>query len=359
MRAKSLILIFIALGCGLVASIGISQVVDRGGEKIAVETEPILVALTDMDINTKLDALNVKLEEWPKAKIPEGALRSLDALKDKGYARQRFYKGEPILDAKLVSDKDGPSIRIPEGKRAIPVKLEQDTVIGLISPGDRVDVLVFVRKSNEIPFTGSITILRNCIVFAVGRDIERAVDKDGKQVDAKTVSLIVSPEEAERLSIASELGKMRLSLRRPDESNETTEDSKTTLEELIQSRATDSSTPAPKPAESPNFLDVLKNVGKQPEPQAAPPAAAPPRPRIEMILLTPDGVTKFHWEDPTQLPLETNPVAAGGAPTAPNVKPNLGAGPATTPEPSSAEPTDSGATGLEATSPEPAPESDE
>src|SRR5690349_13403561 len=102
MRAKSLILIFIALGCGLVASIGISQVVDRGGEKIAVETEPILVALTDMDINTKLDALNVKLEEWPKAKIPEGALRSLDALKDKGYARHRFYKGEPILDAKLV-----------------------------------------------------------------------------------------------------------------------------------------------------------------------------------------------------------------------------------------------------------------
>lgn len=318
MRAKSLILIFIALGCGLVASIGISQVVDRGGEAVAVETEAILVALSDIDINSKLDAINVRLEEWPKAKIPEGALRSLDALKDKGYARQRFYKGEPILDAKLVSDKDGPSIRIPEGKRAIPVKLEQDTVIGLISPGDRVDVLVFVRKSNEIPFTGSITILRNCIVFAVGRDIERAVDKDGKQVDAKTVSLIVSPEEAERLSIASELGKMRLSLRRPDEGAEESEDSKTTLEELLQNKASVASpSPEKKPEEPSNFLDVLRNVGKQPEPAPAPTA----RPRTEMMIITPGEIKKFTWEDPKQLPIEINPIAGGGDPTAPDARP--------------------------------------
>jgi pilus assembly protein CpaB len=320
MRAKSLILIFIALGCGLVASIGISQVVDRGGEKIAVETEAILVALADIDINAKLDAQNVRLEEWPKAKIPEGALRSLDALKDKGYARQRFYKGEPILDAKLVSDKDGPSIRIPEGKRAIPVKLEQDTVIGLISPGDRVDVLVFVRKSNEVPFTGSITILRNCIVFAVGRDIERSVDKDGKQVDAKTVSLIVSPEEAERLSIASELGKLRLSLRRPDEGNVDNEDSKTTLEELLQNKAPIVSPPADKKPEEPsNFLDVLRNAGKQPEIPVTP--AQPAKPRTEMMILTPSEIKKFTWDDPKQLPIEISPIVGGGDPTAPEAKP--------------------------------------
>lgn len=342
MRAKSLILIFIALGCGLVASIGISQVIDRGGEKIAVETEAILVALADIDINAKLDAQNVRLEEWPKAKIPEGALRSLDALKDKGYARQRFYKGEPILDAKLVSDKDGPSIRIPEGKRAIPVKLEQDTVIGLISPGDRVDMLVFVRKSNEVPFTGSITILRNCIVFAVGRDIERAVDKDGKQVDAKTVSLIVSPEEAERVSIASELGKLRLSLRRPDEVQTENEDSKTTLEELLQNKAPlVSPAPEKKSDEPSNFLDVLRNAGRQTEPAIAPQPTS--KPRTEMMILTPSEIKKFTWDDPKQLPIEINPIAGGGDPTAPDAK--LDAKPAPPSDPDkSAEPTEPSAT---------------
>lgn len=321
MRAKSLILIFIALGCGLVASIGISQVVDRGGEKVAVESEPILVALSDIDINAKLDAQNVKLEEWPKAKIPEGAVRTLDAIKDKGYARQRFYKGEPILDAKLVSDKDGPSIRIPEGKRAIPVKLEQDTVIGLISPGDRVDMLVFVRKSNEIPFTGSITILRNCIVFAVGRDIERAIDKDGKQVEAKTVSLIVSPAEAERVSIASELGKLRLSLRRPDEGSESTTDTTTTLEELLQNKNTLASA-TPKAPEPSNFLDVLRNVSKPPEPVApAVTPVEPPKERKQMTILTPEGYKTFAWEDPTQLPNEINASAGSQAPQPPEAKP--------------------------------------
>ena len=102
MRMKSLILIFIALGCGLVASIGISQVMERGGSSgPGMEMEQILVALADIDNNKKLDATNVKLEDWPKAKVPEGAIRRLDDAKDK-FAATRFYKGEPILISKLA-----------------------------------------------------------------------------------------------------------------------------------------------------------------------------------------------------------------------------------------------------------------
>src|SRR5262245_22138747 len=99
MRMKSLILIFIALGCGLVASIGISQVMNReGGGNLHVEQ--ILVALADIDIGTKLDAQNVKLEDWPKAKIPESAVRRLEDVKDK-FANARFFKGEPLHTHKI------------------------------------------------------------------------------------------------------------------------------------------------------------------------------------------------------------------------------------------------------------------
>jgi pilus assembly protein CpaB len=75
MRMKSLILIFIALGCGLVASIGISQVMDRGGGGGNVEMDRVLVALADIDIGSRLSDKNVKLEDWPKNKVPEGAVR--------------------------------------------------------------------------------------------------------------------------------------------------------------------------------------------------------------------------------------------------------------------------------------------
>jgi pilus assembly protein CpaB len=89
MRMKSLILIFIALGCGLVASIGISQVMDRGGGSGKIEMEQILVALADIDIGSKLDDKNVALEEWPKNKVPEGAVRRIQDIENK-FASGRF-----------------------------------------------------------------------------------------------------------------------------------------------------------------------------------------------------------------------------------------------------------------------------
>src|SRR4051812_44834444 len=119
MRTKSLVLIIIALGCGLVASIGISEVLKQKPDG-APETEQILVAAIDIDIGKKLDAQNVKVEEWPKGKIIEGAFHSLDEVKDQ-YTRSRMYAGEPVLAAKLMDSKND-SAPIPEGYRVLPVK---------------------------------------------------------------------------------------------------------------------------------------------------------------------------------------------------------------------------------------------
>jgi pilus assembly protein CpaB len=181
MRMKSIILIFIALGCGLVASIGISQVMDRGGSSTtSMEMEQILVALTDIDIGAKLHPENVKLEDWPRAKVPEGAIRRLDQVTDK-YASARFYKGEALHASKVTSQPGNVAIQIPAGYRAMPVKVEEDTVMKAISPGDRVDVMVFLRSSREIPDTGAFTILKNVRVFAVNTDTERTGGASGKR----------------------------------------------------------------------------------------------------------------------------------------------------------------------------------
>jgi len=213
---KSLILIFIALGCGLVASIGISQVMNRdtsGG----LEMEQILVALADIDIGTKLDAQNVKLEDWPKAKIPDGAVRRLEDVKGK-FANVRFFKGEPLHINKISDQLKNIAVQVPNGYRAMPVKVDEDTVIKAISPGDRVDVMVFLRRNGQdIPETGAFTILKNVRVFAINTNTERAQDAKGESSSFKTVSLLVKPDHARELVVAAQMGKIMLTLRRPDE----------------------------------------------------------------------------------------------------------------------------------------------
>ena len=99
MRPKSLMLLILALGCGLVASIGISQVMDRHSkQQVAVETTPIYVALHNINLGDPIDASMVSLQEWPKDKIPPGAISQLDDLEGRR-PRATIIQGEPLLDA--------------------------------------------------------------------------------------------------------------------------------------------------------------------------------------------------------------------------------------------------------------------
>src|SRR5207237_9151496 len=101
-----------------------------------------------------------------------------------------------------------------------------------ISPGDRVDVMVFLKKNGlEIPETGAFTILTNVRVFAVNTNTERASDSKGETLNFKTVSLLVKPEHARELAVAASMGKIMLTLRRPDQVDEVTgEQSKTLMD---------------------------------------------------------------------------------------------------------------------------------
>ena len=84
MRPKSLILLALALGCGLVASIGISQVMDRNrGAQVSIETSPIYVALHNINLGDPIDSTMVSLQEWPTDKIPPGAIAQLEDLEGK------------------------------------------------------------------------------------------------------------------------------------------------------------------------------------------------------------------------------------------------------------------------------------
>ncbi len=222
MRPKSLILLVLALGCGLVASIGISQVMDRrGSRKATIETEPIYIAKVDINLSDRITAEFVKLDEWPKAKLPRGAMKNIDDLLERR-PRTKIYEGEPILERKLRAKNaaDDPSQQIPKGYRVVPVRVGSDTGgSGLIGPGDRVDVQLFVKRKRGSGLTQTMvrTILTNIRVFAVNKQFRRSLDSGDDRVVAKTVALLLKPQDANKLTLASKLGQIKMIIRNPED----------------------------------------------------------------------------------------------------------------------------------------------
>ena len=143
MRAKSLVLLLIALGCGVVASVAISQVVlDQKGQSI--QTTGVLVATKTISAAAKITDDAVRLEQFPIDKVPMGAVVELAKIQGK-FAKQPIYANEPILEVKLSNK--GKDLIIPDGYRVFDIVVsDQVGGSGYIGPGDRVDVFGFFEK---------------------------------------------------------------------------------------------------------------------------------------------------------------------------------------------------------------------
>ena len=104
MRAKSVLLLILALSCGGVASLGIMKVIaQRGTESApAAETQSIFVVSKDVPQGDPLTAQELKLEQWPKDKLIPGALSRLEDIEGRR-TRTKLYAGEPLLDSKLAA----------------------------------------------------------------------------------------------------------------------------------------------------------------------------------------------------------------------------------------------------------------
>jgi pilus assembly protein CpaB len=223
MRSKSILLLTLALGCGLIASIGISQVMDRNKKAAPTgETQAIFIALTDINPSDTLTAENIKLEEWPTGKVPAGALTKLEDVDGKR-ARTKLFAGEPILIGKL-GDETGASKNIPPGYRVVAVKVDAVSSGGsLIQPGDRVDVLVHLQANPQggIASQTTKTILKDVKVYAVD-SIFVGKEHEEEIASAKTISLLVKPQEAEMVQLVSKAGEVQLVLRGPGDTEEST-----------------------------------------------------------------------------------------------------------------------------------------
>jgi pilus assembly protein CpaB len=223
MRAKSVILLALALGCGLVAAIGVTQVISKDSKPAVQQgdTRSIIVATRDITPGELVTPETVKLEPWPKEKAPKDALSQIEKVEG-CRARSEIYEGQPIRERMLIGQgftRQMASDYIPKGRRVVGVKVDLVSGgAGLIQPGDRVDVLVHLSRDVKkgVPENRTQTILQDIKVFAVGSTfkIDPAADEEDA-VQAKVIQLLVTPEQAETLVLAQQLGKVQLTIRPP------------------------------------------------------------------------------------------------------------------------------------------------
>lgn len=209
-----LISLTIALGCAFLVYRTLSSHVQSSHTVVATQ---VVAAAGDIKLGTVLTAQNLTTVEL-EGPLPKGAILKKENAIGRGVISD-LYQGEPILDSRLAPPGSGGGLAatIPQGMRACAVKVDQVVgVAGFVIPGSRVDVLVSgVPPGQESVSEGTVskTVLQNIQVLSAGTDIQK--DAEGKPHDVQVVNLLVTPEQAETLSLAANLLKIQLVLRNP------------------------------------------------------------------------------------------------------------------------------------------------
>lgn len=183
---------------------------------VSIPTRPVVVAAADLDIGAELSREDIRIIEWPANAVPAGAISDPKDVIGRGLVLP-VIQNEPILPMKLASKEAGAGLppAIPPGLRAVSVRVNEIIgVAGYVLPGTRVDVVATVSPTGQNTDMTSKVVLTNVQVLAAGTKIERDTDRN-KPMPVTVVTLLVNPEEAERLTLASTEGKIQLALRNP------------------------------------------------------------------------------------------------------------------------------------------------
>jgi len=185
-------------------------------QTVSVPTSGVVVAAADLQLGTELRQEDLHVIQWPATAVPEGAFTKPEELVGRGLI-QPIATNELFLPSKLAPKEAGAGLPpvIAPGFRALSVRVNDVIgVAGYVLPGNRVDVVATVNPTQQPTDVTSKVVLTNVLVLASGTKIERDA-KDNKPISVNVVTMLVNPEEAERLTPASTEGKIQLALRNP------------------------------------------------------------------------------------------------------------------------------------------------
>jgi len=258
-RSRLLMIGVVALALGGFTSLLVLKNLRGSGGTVEAGTE-VVVAATDIQVGARVGENDIRLAKYPSTDLPQGYYSKRSQVLGRGVVVP-ISKGEFILPTKLAPENAGaglPSL-IPPGMRAVSVRVnEVVSVAGFVTPGTRVDVLLTGTPNggNEPQTT---TVLQNVAVIAAGHTLERTAT--GEAQNTAVITLLVSPDDAQKLTLASSEGHIQLSLRNPLDTRQDLV-AASNERQLFQGV----SSPSPKPVERPRPARR-----KEPAPVAAPP----------------------------------------------------------------------------------------
>jgi pilus assembly protein CpaB len=213
-RTRLLLIGAMALALGIVVSMLVYKNLQIRSGALNEPGLEVIVAADDLQVGARVEEHDIKVIRIPQSDLPPGAPRRKSDVLGHGVIIP-ISKGEFILSSKLAGENAGsglPSL-IPPGMRAVSVRVnEVVSVAGFVTPGTRVDVLL-TATPNGSPDQETTTVLQNVEVIASDKRLERTAT--GEAQNTAVITLLVSPDDAQRLTLASSEGHIQLALRNP------------------------------------------------------------------------------------------------------------------------------------------------
>lgn len=248
-------------------------------------TTEVVVAVRDLEIGARIEASDLRLDEWPTSKLPDGVFESFEDVIDRTPI-DRILVGEPLLSRRLADAGSGVGLspKVPDGMRAMAVRVDDvNGVAGFVLPEARVDLLITGMPLQD-PESGQMTrtLLGNVRILAAGEHL--SPDASGRPQKVAVVTVLLTPQQAEMVTLAQAHGRLQLVLRNSKDPD-TAETTGVREAELFGEIAPTINVSNPKP----------------PATRAAAPVMAPPPPppplEVEMIRGADRSVQTFIAED--------------------------------------------------------------
>jgi len=270
------------LGVSLLFALVISsvfyQMTARAGNakkvEAPVEMRDVVLAAKPLSVGMTVKPTDIKMGKLPVSAFPKGGFSKPEEVIDRPVV-SNILLDEAVLDGRLAARGSGLGLApiIPVGMRAVTVRVNDVSgLAGFVLPGMRVDILV---TGNPPSGNGTVTVtpLQNMLVLSAGTAIQ--ADAKGQAIQAATVTLLATPEQAEMLTLANGEGRIQLVLRNGSDQN---------IEHIRGSHVAElygAAAPAPKPSNP----EVVRPKRRPVETAELPPPPPPPPPPDQIVVI--------------------------------------------------------------------------
>ncbi len=258
---RTAVVVGVAVILAAVASLGMYRIVSRMPAKTTeVKTVAVVVAAHPLTLGTRITGDHVKVVRWPADAPVANSFSKVEDVLNRGLI-SAVEENEPLTNAKLAALEAGAGLppSIPPGMRAVSVKVNEVVgVAGFVVPGTRVDVMVTLAGKVRDEDSTTRVVVSNVQVLTAGTRYDQEKAKDGAPIPSTVVTLLVTPEDGERVALAASAGQIMLTLRNPLDQDKTATAGVRTTGLFGQ--------PAPAPAKAPA---VRRGPAKPPAPVVA------------------------------------------------------------------------------------------